>query len=196
MSLLFETIRIEGGQAFHPSDHQQRIDRSIGPHKIILESYLRTLDLPAIGIFKLRISYTPEGITRHTVTPYVIRPVKTFRLVTDNTIQYDCKWEDRSAIAHLYGMRNGCDDILMIRNGMLTDSSFANIALFDGTQWVTPAKPLLAGTCRARLLRQGILIPKTITLDTLENYNQLMLINAMLDFNPQRSVPLTAQNIL
>ena len=51
--------------------------------------------------------------------------------------------------------KGDCDDILIIRNGLITDMSYANVAFFDGTQWLTPRIPLLAGTCRERLLETG-----------------------------------------
>ena len=37
------------------------------------------------------------------------------------------------------------DEILITRNGLLTDTSIANIALFNGKEWHTPKHPLLKG---------------------------------------------------
>ena len=47
-----------------------------------------------------------------------------------------------------------------MKQGLLTDTSIANIALSDGTHWYTPAHPLLKGTKRAALLEEGILQEK------------------------------------
>lgn len=185
MCQLFETIRVENGAAQHLCYHQQRVDRSVGGGKIWLENYVNVLELPPDGCFKLRIVYSEQGIVQHTITPYVARSIATLRLVVDNEIVYDRKSEDRSVIERLTDLRNGCDDIIIVRRGLITDSSFANLAFFDGMRWVTPREPLLKGTCRARLLDSGELVEECISVASLQNYSKLQLINAMLDFDPR-----------
>lgn len=91
--------------------------------------------------------------------------------------------------------KNDADDILIVRHGLITDTSFSNILLLDGMQWVTPAEPLLAGTCRARLLQQQRIIAKTIHLEDLSKYSHFMLINAMRDFDLTRAVSVSTQSI-
>ena len=70
--------------------------------------------------------------------------------------------------------------MLIVRRGLLTDSSFCNIALLreDG-RWITPERPLLAGTMRDRLLESGVLRPGTIPADELHAYRRIALFNAM-----------------
>jgi 4-amino-4-deoxychorismate lyase len=46
----------------------------------------------------------------------------------------------------------GCDDIIIVRNGFVTDASYANLIFRKGDEWFTPATFLLAGTMRAFLL--------------------------------------------
>jgi len=75
-----------------------------------------------------------------------------------------------------------CDEIIIEQNGYLTDTTIANIAFYDGERWITPAKPLLKGTMRAKLLDEGLLHEKEIKKEDLKNYSQVALINAMIGF--------------
>lgn len=84
--------------------------------------------------------------------------------------------------------KSECDDILIIKNGVVSDTSFANIIFFDGQRWVTPKIPLLEGTCRARLIANNTIISQEITLNDLKLFSKFMIINAMLDFDTQRAV--------
>lgn len=187
MCLLFETIRLEEGKAHFVAYHQKRIDRSVGSG-ISLAPYIDRLELPLHSCFKLRITYKREGIVGHEITPYTLPQIHTVRLITDNTICYDRKLNDRTAIDRLRNQRGNCDDILIVRNGLITDSSFANVVLFDGNRWVTPAEPLLAGTCMTRLIDMGVIVPKHIPVESLPEYSKLTLINAMIGFDPNRHV--------
>lgn len=71
---------------------------------------------------------------------------------------------------------------LIVRNGLLTDTSIANIALWNGLHWYTPAHPLLKGTHRARLLDEGILTERDIPVEEIKQYQKICLFNAMLHF--------------
>jgi 4-amino-4-deoxychorismate lyase len=85
------------------------------------------------------------------------------------------------------------DDILIIKNGFITDTSFSNIAFFDGTQWFTPFTYLLNGTQRQHLLRQGAIVETEITPSDLKQFRYAKLINAMLDL--ETSPLIDIQNI-
>lgn len=188
MYQLFETIRVESGQAHFVKYHQQRVDRSVAPCCVSLEGYIATLELPPVGCYKLRITYTEYGIVGHTIAPYMLRKVETLRLIEDDIIEYAKKWTDRTQIERLYAMRAECDDILIVRRGLLTDTSIANIALFDGQRWVTPAQPLLEGTHRARMLENKAITPKNITIGEIPKYPKIALINAMLPFDENTTI--------
>jgi hypothetical protein len=47
------------------------------------------------------------------------------------------------------GQRGNADEIIIVRNGLLSDTSYSNIALFDGTMWVTPKTHLSTDTLSA-----------------------------------------------
>ena len=83
----------------------------------------------------------------------------------------------------LFSQKENCDEILIVKNGLLCDTSIANIALFDGRKWMTPKTPLLEGTTRQRLLESGFLTVKDIAVEDLKMYSQMALMNAMIDFD-------------
>jgi 4-amino-4-deoxychorismate lyase len=92
------------------------------------------------------------------------------------------KKEDRKDYNAAFGMRGNCDDVLLLKNGLLTDTSICNIAFFDGRCWLTPAKPLIYGVNRASLLEEGKIIEKDIKLDELKKFSNVRLFNAMIEF--------------
>ena len=185
--LLLETICLKDGQLLHLDQHQRRLDRAqtyyqqSGPG-IDLAAALAIPEDKRQGRYKLRLEY--DTVIRSVeITPYRIRPVSSLQLVTiDRTFRYDHKFADRKRLQAYFHGRTFGDDILMVRNGLLTDTSYANVALYDGKNWCTPAKPLLPGTARARLLEEGLLKTADIHWEELVKYQQIRLINAMMDW--------------
>ena len=78
-------------------------------------------------------------------------------------------------------MRDGSDEVIIVRNGLLTDTSYTNIALFDGCEWLTPKLPLLAGTQRASLIDRQRLREADIRADDLWSFDYIALFNAMMN---------------
>ncbi|RMF01809.1 MAG: 4-amino-4-deoxychorismate lyase, partial [Bacteroidetes bacterium] len=158
-----ETICLQDGE--HPllPFHQERVNRSrlalFGIKKQLrLAPFLEEQDLPISGKYKLRIHYAKE-FEQFECIPYEQKTVKSLRIVEVDRFDYRFKYADRSKLAYLYGQRNGCDDILISYRGYLTDSYYANLALYDGQKWWTPAHPLLKGVRRKALCNCGILHP-------------------------------------
>lgn len=79
-------------------------------------------------------------------------------------------------------MRKNFDEVLLVKNGLLTDTVICNIAVFDGFNWLTPTTPLIYGVNRAQLLEDGKIIEKDIRLNELENFSRIRLFNAMIEF--------------
>ena len=101
-------------------------------------------------------------------------------MVEDNNISYTFKSTDRHELDRLLALRNGCDEVIIVKNGLITDTSFTNVAFFDGHKWVTPAQPLLNGTMRQWLLQCGQLTEAQITPASLTSFQRIMLFNAMI----------------
>ena len=79
--------------------------------------------------------------------------------------------------------RGEADEIIIIKNGLVTDTSIANIAILHDERWLTPKLPLLEGTTRKRLLNEGKVFESNITPTMLRNADKIALMNAMVDFD-------------
>ena len=186
MCLLLETIRLEDGNFCYPEYHQARMDRS--RTKLFRTSQqLNLQDIPipndfVSGIFKCRIIYS-ESFKQVTFMTYTRKPIKSLVLVNAESIEYSLKFADRSAIERLVRDQIGFDEIIMVKNGSITDTSYSNLVFLSGTTWVTPDEPLLHGTCRQRLLDQGSIITERIKPSDLPQFSHVSLINSMLDLH-------------
>ncbi|MEZ5671913.1 MAG: aminotransferase class IV [Thiotrichaceae bacterium] len=184
MQKLLETIKIIDGQPQFLEFHQQRFDRS----RLTLwhcHDNINLADLlqntPTQGIYRCRIIYH-KNIEQIEYVPYALRDFKYFTVVVDDTLHYKHKFLQRDRLQQLSTLRKDADDILIIQHGMITDTSIANVAFFNGTQWLTPQQPLLAGTTRQRLLHHDEISEANITITDLAQFSKMALMNAMLGF--------------
>jgi 4-amino-4-deoxychorismate lyase len=184
MSLLFETIKCLNGVLHNIDAHTARMNRS----RSVVFGCTDTIDLretiqvPAKNdgiVYKCRVEYS-RTIDRIQFLPYTIKIVNTIALVESDSAEYDHKWVDRSIFDKLLE-NTGTDDILIIKNGLITDASIANVVFFNGTNWVTPSTPLLRGTKREQLLRDKKIFEAEIRKGDLHLFTQAKLINAMID---------------
>jgi 4-amino-4-deoxychorismate lyase len=186
MCRLVESIKVEHRRFVHIEWHNKRFNEArrelFGIEDAIhLEEVLAIPADLTDGVYKCRVLYR-ETIEAVEFVPYMPREIKTLRLVDGGTIDYHLKYENRTALAQLFAQKGETDDILIVKDGCITDTSFANIAFFDGEQWFTPDTFLLNGTQRQRLLSEGILHETHITPADLPKYTCIKLINAMLDW--------------
>jgi 4-amino-4-deoxychorismate lyase len=177
-----ETIRAEEGHLFHLEYHQRRMARTLDAFGIPVRYDLKSLlHPPAEGLIRCRVLYGEEGVAL-SYHPYIPRRFVTLQAVIDDTVDYAFKYADRRRLDALYEQHGASEEIVIVKNNLLTDATIANIALFDGTRWLTPKHPLLRGTTRERLLDEGKLEEAEITLDMLPDFERCALLNAMLDF--------------
>jgi len=194
---LLESLAIDNGIILNARWHEARYAKAyqeyygLAPEFGLLENI--TLDIPTLGYFKLRIAYNK---TEHEVelTPYHARHIKTLKVVDTQQLDYHLKYTDRTRINELYALRDDADDILIVNNGMVSDTSIANLVFLNNRQWYTPATPLLAGTQRAKLLHEKVIIEKTITKEELKTFEAFQMINALRPFDPQKAS--SVKNIL
>jgi 4-amino-4-deoxychorismate lyase len=187
MSRLIESIKLLDGKFYNLPFHEQRMTRTLfalfgvdGPADI--EIYLRDLQIPQSGLFKCRIVYDATSFET-SITPYTPRAIKTVRVVRDETISYSYKYENRSAIERLFSLRDGCDDVLIVRNGRITDCSYSNVAFRKGDVWYAPEDPLLPGTQRAKLLLENKITAREIRVSDIRSFDGFKIMNAMLEFD-------------
>lgn len=183
-SEFFETIKIVDGVVKNISYHQARYESVLKEFKrgefLKLEELL---DPPKNGVYRCKIIYNIDNEVNICYFRYQKRVINSLRLIHNDKIDYYFKRNDRGELNELFDKRGSCDDILIVKNNLLSDTSIANIALFDGSVWLTPATPLLMGTTRARYLEMGKIIKADIRVDELKNFSKIALLNAMVDFD-------------
>ncbi|NQW37331.1 MAG: aminotransferase class IV [Flavobacteriales bacterium] len=186
MCLLIETLRIENKTLQNIDYHNRRFNLArknlFGINiDLSLADYINLNSIKGNGIYKCRIVYNKE-IKKIDITPYTPKPLKTLQLVICDTIEYGYKYENRTTLNQLRNTAKA-DDVLIVKNGQITDLSFANIVFFTSTnEAFTPLNPLLKGTMRAYLLDQKVIKERIIKVSDLHLFNRVKPINAMLDF--------------
>ena len=182
-----ETIKIKNGKALALPYHQARMERTIRrffPTLASEEIKLSSLISPKeeMNLYKARVVYGIQGVETIEYAPYKMKEIHSLKVVEDNNIDYTYKSTDRSALNALVAQKGDCDEIIIVKNGLITDTSFTNLALFDGNNWLTPKHPLLHGTKRAQLLEAGIIEEADLTPEDLRKAEKVSLFNAMIDF--------------
>lgn len=185
MCQFIETMCVEQGKIINLDYHLERI-KNTRKHFWNTEKTVPTDQLSALAATqncraKLRFTYDKENIYDLSCTPYKTRKIERLKLLESNDIEYRYKSVDRSEINLLKAGTEPTDEIIIVKQNRLTDTSYTNIALFDGSQWITPSTPLLKGTRRAQLLDAGRLIEREVLATDLKSFQSISLINAMMD---------------
>ncbi|PIF03783.1 MAG: branched-chain amino acid aminotransferase [Arcobacter sp.] len=175
----FETIKCYDMEVFHLKYHQQRIANTIGKNINLLD-YIYP---PSPKLLKCKVLYNENEILNISFDLYKKKEIKTFKIVADNFIEYNFKYENRDEIDFHLSNKGNFDDIIILKNNLITDTSIANIAIYLNDQWYTPKKPLLYGTTRQRYIDNGILKEMNIDIKTLKKAKKFALLNAMIDFD-------------
>lgn len=132
------------------------------------------------GRHKCKVIYSTH-IHEVLFEPYPGRSIGSLQIVRCDDIEYSHKYSDRGKINSLFRLRGQCDDILIVKNNRITDTSISNIAFYDGVRWLTPRSVLLRGTKRELLLSQGVIVESDIGVPDIADFEKACLINAMLD---------------
>jgi len=187
MSLLIESIKLQDGAFQNLFYHEQRMNRSL---KLLcgtqadtnLEEFFEHIEMPQNGLYKCRLIYD-ETSKEVQFEPYTPKQILRLRIVEHDRINYEFKYLDRKNINRLFELRKDCDDIVIVKRGLITDSSFANIVFRKAKRWYTPWAPLLKGTQRQKLLERNLIEEEEITVEDIRSYDSFKLINAMLEFD-------------
>lgn len=184
MCQFVETICIENGKPRNLSYHVQRLNltmRTFFPESKAIGEHELLTDIPNVqGLQKARVVYDENGITERSFAPYSIRKINSIAIVEGNDISYSWKSTDRSALMRLREKAPDYDEVIIIKNGCVTDTSYTNLCFFDGKEWLTPDTPLLRGTMRQKLLDEGIIREARILKTDLHKFQSVSLINAMM----------------
>lgn len=177
-----ETIRAIDGAVQHLEYHQRRLERTLGSYNATVHNLSQLLKPPKNGLYRCRVLYDEDSIEIEYIV-YMKRNIKSLKIIYNDEIEYSKKYANRETLNELFALRETYDDILIVKGGLITETSIANIAFYDGRQWFTPKRVLLKGTTRERYLKNKKLIEKDIFVDDLKDFKQVALMNAMLDFD-------------
>lgn len=178
-----EAIQLKDGILCHLEYHQKRLNRTMS------HFYGKTVNLSQLnnqiplsarkGLFKCRVVYT-DKIEQVEFIPYIIRQVDKVGLVIDDTIDYSHKYADRTWLNELL-IQSGCDDIIILKNDLVTDGFSSNLVFESPEGLFTPDSFLLPGTKRQYLLDRKIICERRITLENIREYSRVYFVNAMVD---------------
>ena len=183
-----ETINIQNGIVQNLQGHVTRMRETAAhfnfsaPDISKLETFVPK-SIEKCAKVKCRIVYHTkiDEITFEEYTPKVIKSLKLVEASPD----YSFKFSDRTALNSLLSQKGDCNEILIVRNGCITDTSFSNVVFRRENDFFTPDTYLLNGTKRQLLLQKDIIREKRITVENMHEFEEIILINAMLDFGTQ-----------
>lgn len=133
------------------------------------------------GIVKCRVVYS-DAIHEIGFAPYTMRTINRIAIVANDYIDYAFKYLDRSCFDDLQRRDSEFDEILVIKSGLVTDTSYSNVVFEDEHgQFFTPTTTLLNGTKRRKLIKLGKIKEREISESDIRRYSKLYLINAMID---------------
>lgn len=191
----FETLCVLDGKIRYPEQHEARYRRTLQTYcgVIPLLNLLDEISTPKAhrtGRVKLKVMYNEFSEKDWVFSPYPYLPINSLQCLEVPDLKYNHKFLDRSELDLLLKQKGTCDDILILQKGMVRDSSYTNICFWTGKEWVTPQKPLLQGTMRARLIQEKQLVEVAVSIDDFSRFEGFKLINAMRDFNRDPMCPM------
>lgn len=199
-STLIETIRVTDGQFHLLNLHRTRMRHACRElfDAAPPELNLSTDDIPAHmrkGTVKCRIIYGRE-IQSVEFSRYTPRHIDSLRLIHVSDIDYHLKYADRRKLEEIHNLREESDEVVIVRDGLITDTSYSNILCRAGNTFLTPAEPLLRGVMRRELIDRGIAKEAHISPDMLRQGNsmgitEVFLINAMMPPGTLPPVPIS-----
>lgn len=192
-----ETIKVVDGKFLNLPYHMERMNATMAAFfntTIFVELWVG--DIPEElrkGVVKCRILYSHRSVNVE-YERYHIRKIDKLKLVHTNYLDYSFKYADRTNLNTLLQQKGDCDDILIVKDGCITDTSYSNVVFENASGLYTPSICLLAGTKRKQLLDEGIIKQAEIRVEDIQKYNKLHIINAMIDL--QDNVKLDIINLL
>lgn len=196
MCQLLETIKIKAGKLQNLPYHTDRVNHTRRSLFHVADQWDlgEIIRIPLLNenlIYKCRFLYS-KGVDSIEFAPYSSRAITRLNIVYGENVNYSFKYADRILLEYLK-KNNSVDDsedILIVKHGLVTDTSFSNIVFFDGLDWLTPDTPLLNGTKRTHYLRIGEIRKMKIRPSDIFNFEKARLINAMLDLEESPDIPI------
>lgn len=186
MCQFLETIKLCDGQFSRLPLHQLRLENAMHdyyPSAIVpkLVDVLSAANFPLAGMYKCRVIFDSQ-VRLVEFHPYIHPTIQSLKVIETDISSLPYKMADRTGYQAVFAQRANCDDVLLVKNGLLTDTSYCNIALFDGRNWITPRVPLIKGVNRSQLIAEGVILEDDIKMDDLMNFQHITLFNALNEF--------------
>lgn len=193
MFRFIESIKIEDQKAFLLDLHQKRVNQTFAHFgkegSIDLAKIFKNLEHDEDGLYKLRIVYDLDKKFTTQLIPYAIPEIENFQLVENNSYDYSFKFEDRKEFERMK-TKAKTEEIIVVKNNHITDTSYTNILFLKGKEWFTPTTYLLNGVMRQHLLHEKKIKETEITLQNIKEFSHFQLINAMNDFDDMFIYPI------
>ena len=194
---LVESLKYQNGKLFHIEYHNARLNNT---RKVLYDAadqwnLAKLISLPEFEkdvVYKCRFLYGKEP-GHAEFAKYTMKQITSLKLVEDNEIDYSIKYTEKKRFDLLKQQCEVDCDILIVKNGYITDTSYSNIVFSDGKSWFTPAKPLLNGTKRQYYLDQKLITPAEIPVEKLNQFKCARVINALIDLDESPEIQI--QNI-
>ena len=189
--MFLETICILDGEVQNIEAHKKRMQETASYYRFVAPELPDIEALLTDGLreskIKCRVCYHND-ITSITFEKYIPRNIQSLKLI-NMFPDYAYKFSDRKVMDDLLKLRDGCDEILIIRNGLVTDTSYSNVVFNKDGEYFTPNFPLLNGTKRQKLIKDRVIKEIEIGVDSIKEYEHVWLINALLDIEDNISLP-------
>lgn len=193
---LFETLAIKNGTVLNPYWHNVRFKKGqiFLNRKFIIDDITTLIKIPSHvnsdKLIRCRVIYDTDDI-KVEYFDYMPKAIRSFKLIECNYIDYQYKYNDRTLLNELLSQKGDCDEIMIIKNGFITDCSIGNLLFLKDGIWYTPDTPLLQGTQREYLLDTHQIKLARILKNDICNYEKVMMINALNGFNENRAIPIS-----
>jgi 4-amino-4-deoxychorismate lyase len=182
MFQLVESIWLKDGELPLIDFHQKRFEETCinlygaCKHKPIF-NYLD--DMPVSGEFKCRFLYNANEVKveYHPYTRSIISKIKAVEI--SKNIVYDYKYIGRPYLDIAFAERDDADEIIMIKNGCVTDAYYYNIVFEKEGEFYTSSTPLFRGVMRSYLLSINFINEIIIKEEDIFKYESIHLINAL-----------------
>lgn len=196
MYRFLETIRIENGVPCNMNGHIWRMKHTLGRDFDTFWAIFNAklgIYIPekfSIGIVKAKILYDVNSF-KISFSKYKKRNISRLILKKAEHVHYNFKYADRSELDRICEDLDNKTDVLLVKRGLITDTSYCNVAFQMGDKWYTPSYPLLHGTQRKQLLDNETIILKRIRVDNLQFYSSIRLFNAMMTWDDAIDLPIS-----
>ncbi len=195
MLQLIESICFENGAFQRIPLHEERMNHS----RHLLFGSQDQLSLEHLSIpeglqhqkIKCRVTYSVV-LERIEYEVYSNKQIKSLKLVKADLVDYTFKYKNRDSLNRLLDLRGTADEILIVQNGKITDTSFTNIVFLKDGTWYSPEYPLLAGTRRADYLQKKLIFPQIIRPEDLYLFEEARLINSMRSLEDAEPIQISA----